>query len=82
MTDDIEAIAAEGGARLAQAATLDDLRALETELLGKRSELSAVKQRLGSLEPDERKTIGRAVNEARSLLEAASDARRRALQAD
>jgi phenylalanyl-tRNA synthetase alpha chain len=82
MTDDIEAIAAGGAARLAQAATLDDLRALETELLGKRSELSAVKQRLGSLGPDERKTIGRAVNEARSLLEAASDARRRALQAD
>jgi phenylalanyl-tRNA synthetase alpha chain len=82
MTDDIEAIAAGGAARLAQAATLDDLRALETELLGKRSELSAVKQRLGSLGPDERRTIGRAVNEARSLLEAAGDARRRALQAD
>lgn len=82
MTDDIERIAAEGAARLAQAATLDDLRALETELLGKRSDLSAVKQRLGSLGQDERKTIGRAVNEARSLLEAAADERRQSLQAD
>ena len=82
MTDDIERIAAEGAARLAEAATLDDLRALETELLGKRSELSAVKQRLGTLGPDDRRTIGRAVNEARAALEAAAEARRRSLQAD
>ena len=80
MTDDIERIAAEGAARLAEAATLDDLRALETELLGKRSELSAVKQRLGSLGPDERKTVGRAVNEARTVLEAALESRRQALK--
>jgi phenylalanyl-tRNA synthetase alpha chain len=82
MTDDIERIASEGAARLAQAATLDDLRVLETELLGKRSELSAVKQRLGSLEPDERRTVGLAVNEGRALLEAAADARRQSLHAD
>ncbi|MEY2434425.1 MAG: phenylalanyl-tRNA synthetase alpha chain [Acidimicrobiaceae bacterium] len=81
MIDDIERIAAEGAARLAQAATLDDLTALNTELLGKRSELSGVKQRLGSLDPDQRKTIGRAVNDARSRLETAAEARRRALQA-
>ena len=81
MTDDIERIAAEGAARLAEAATLDELRAAENELLGKRSELSAVKQRLGSLAPEDRKTIGRAVNEARATLEAAADARRQALQA-
>jgi phenylalanyl-tRNA synthetase alpha chain len=82
MTDDIERIAAEGASRLAEATSLDDLRALETELLGKRSELSAVKQRLGSLDPDERKTVGRAVNEARSRLEAAAEARRQSLQTD
>ncbi|MEY2422663.1 MAG: phenylalanyl-tRNA synthetase alpha chain [Acidimicrobiaceae bacterium] len=82
MIDDIERIAAEGVGRLAQAATLDDLRGLETELLGKRSELSAVKQRLGSLDPDQRKTVGRAVNAARSQIESAADARRQSLQAD
>ncbi|MEY2447960.1 MAG: phenylalanyl-tRNA synthetase alpha chain [Acidimicrobiaceae bacterium] len=82
MIDDIEAIAAGGAARLAQATTLEDLRALETELLGKRSELSAVKQRLGALGADERKTVGRAVNEARGVLEAAADARRKSLQSD
>jgi phenylalanyl-tRNA synthetase alpha chain len=82
MTDDIERIAAEGAARLARTATLEDLRAVETEVLGKRSELSVVKQRLGSLGADERRTVGRAVNEARALLEAAADARRQSLQAD
>ncbi|MEY2404524.1 MAG: phenylalanyl-tRNA synthetase alpha chain [Acidimicrobiaceae bacterium] len=82
MIDDVEAIAAGGAARLAQATTLEDLRALETELLGKRSELSAVKQRLGALGADERKTVGRAVNEARGVLEAAADARRKSLQSD
>jgi phenylalanyl-tRNA synthetase alpha chain len=82
MTDDIERIASDGVARAAQATTLDDLRAIETEILGKRSELSAVKQRLGSLDADERKVLGRAVNEARTAIEAAVGARRRTLEAD
>jgi phenylalanyl-tRNA synthetase alpha chain len=80
MIDDIERIAADGEARLTRAATLDDLHALDIELLGKRSALSAVKQRLGSLDPEERKTVGRAVNEARARLETAAESRRRALQ--
>ena len=81
MIDEIERMATEGEARFSAAATLDDLRALDTELLGKRSELSAVKQRLGSLAPEERKTIGRAVNDARDRLERAAEARRVTLQA-
>ena len=80
MIDDIERIAADGAARLAAAASLDELRELDTALLGKRSELSAMKQRLGSLGPDERKTVGRAVNDARAALEAAAAARREVLQ--
>ena len=81
MIDDIERIATEGEKRLAAAATLDELRALDTELLGKRSELSAMKQRLGALDPEERKTVGRAVNDARARLEQAAEARRSTLQA-
>lgn len=80
MIDDVERIASEGAARLAEAATVDDLRSLEAELLGKRSPLSAIKQRLGTLDPDERKTVGRAVNDARSLLETAIESRRQALR--
>jgi phenylalanyl-tRNA synthetase alpha chain len=81
MVDEIERIAAEGVDRLGAAADLEELRALETELLGKRSDLSAVKQRLGSLDADERRTIGMAVNDARARLEAAAAARREALEA-
>src|SRR5438445_3850475 len=80
MTDDIERTAAEAVTRLAAAADLDELRALETELLGKRSELSAIKQRLGSLDANERRVLGRAINEARAELEAAAEARRRTLE--
>jgi phenylalanyl-tRNA synthetase alpha chain len=81
MIDEIEQLAASGEARLSGAATLDELRTLETDLFGKRSELSAVKARLGSLSPDERKTVGRAVNAARARLEASAEKRRNALQA-
>ena len=81
MIDEIERIAAEGEQRLAGASTLDELRAIDMELLGKRSELSAVKQKLGSLQPEERRTIGRAVNDARTRLEAAAAARRATLEA-
>jgi phenylalanyl-tRNA synthetase alpha chain len=79
MIDDIERIATDGVSRLAAAASLDDLRALDTELLGKRSELSSFKQRLGSLEVEERRRIGKALNEVRARLEAAADERRAAL---
>ena len=81
MIDEIERIAEDGAERLAGASTLDELRAIDLELLGKRSELSAVKQRLGSLDPDERRTIGRAVNEARTRLEEAAATRRATLEA-
>jgi phenylalanyl-tRNA synthetase alpha chain len=80
MIDEIERIAAEGEKRFAGASTLDELGTVDTELLGKRSELSAVKHRLGSLDPDERRTVGRAVNDARARLEQAAAARRATLE--
>jgi phenylalanyl-tRNA synthetase alpha chain len=81
MIDDIERIATAGAQRFDAAATLDELRALDTELLGKRSELSAVKQKLGSLDPDQRREIGRAVNDARARLEESLRRRRNELEA-
>ncbi len=81
MIDDIERIAAEGEARLLAAGTVDDVRGVEAELLGKRSQLSAVKQGLGALDAEERKTVGRAVNDARARLEAAAASRRSELEA-
>ncbi|MEY2570799.1 MAG: phenylalanyl-tRNA synthetase alpha chain, partial [Acidimicrobiaceae bacterium] len=78
MIDDIQRIAADGAERAAAAATLDDLRAVDGEVLGKRSELSLLKQQLGALEPDARREAGRALNEARQQVEAAVAARRAA----
>jgi phenylalanyl-tRNA synthetase alpha chain len=51
-------------ARVASATDLAAARALDTELLGKRGALGAVKSSLGGLAPDDRKEAGRALNEA------------------
>jgi len=75
MLDDIARIADAGVARLAAATSLDELRRLETEVLGKKSELSALKSSLGRLDADERRKAGQALNEARQRLELAAGER-------
>ena len=64
MIDDVRAAGAGAAARLAAAPTLDDLTALATELLGKKGVLAAFKSRLGGLAPEDRRTVGQALNEA------------------
>ncbi|MBK9178337.1 MAG: phenylalanine--tRNA ligase subunit alpha [Acidimicrobiales bacterium] len=81
MSDDIQQAAGAALDRIEAAATLDELRALEPDVLGKRSELSKLKQRLGALGPDERRAEGQALNQARARVEEAVAARRRALEA-
>ena len=68
-------------ARLRAAATLDQLRELAADLLGKQGELAGVKRQLGSLAPDDRRTVGQSVNEALAAVQAAHDARRAELAA-
>jgi phenylalanyl-tRNA synthetase alpha chain len=77
---DLGRIEAAAGEQIAAAATLDELRAVETELLGKRSPLSQVKSRLGALAPDERRELGQAVNRAKATISAAVEQRRGELQ--
>jgi len=55
--------------RALEARTLGELRVVESETLGKRSPLSALHQRLGSLAPDERRDAGRTLNETRARIE-------------
>lgn len=81
MLDEIAAIESAAAPRIVAAGTLDDLRALDGELLGKRSELNAFKAKLGGLDPEERKAVGAAVNRARDALEQALAARRAELEA-
>jgi phenylalanyl-tRNA synthetase alpha chain len=82
MIDEIDRIAAEATTRAAAAATLDDWRALDVELNGKKSALGGFKRRLGELEPDERRTVGAALNRAQEQVRTALAARRAELDAD
>ena len=85
MTDDITGtvrrIGEEAPGRIAAAATLDDLRAVEGELLGKKGELTALKKGIGALDPEPRRAAGLAVNEVRASIEAAVESRRSELEA-
>ena len=69
----------EGRARLAAASTLDELRAAETAVVGKRAPLTGLRRRLGSLDPEGRRTVGKALNAALEALEAVAEERRAAL---
>jgi phenylalanyl-tRNA synthetase alpha chain len=71
LADEARALVADGVARIGDAPTSDDVRAVESELLGKRSRLSELKAGMRDLDADDRKVLGAALNETRSLLEAA-----------
>jgi phenylalanyl-tRNA synthetase alpha chain len=68
--------------RIREAPTADALRALDSELLGKRSALAGAKSALAGMDPEARKERGRQLNEARATLEAAVKGRRNELEAD
>jgi phenylalanyl-tRNA synthetase alpha chain len=70
-----------GGEELRAAGTLDDLRAAEAAVLGKRSPLARLNTRLGALTPDERRQAGAAINATRQELSALAAARRTDLEA-
>jgi phenylalanyl-tRNA synthetase alpha chain len=69
-------------ARVGQAATADEVRALEAELLGKRGPFATFKTGLGSLSTvEEKRAAGHAVNEATTAVAEGLDQRRRELAA-
>ncbi len=70
MIDELENAEEKARDRLAAVASLDDLKAAEVELLGKKAPLTLAKARLGQLEPDERRDAGRRLNEVRAGIEA------------
>ena len=82
ITDELEQVTSAGVERVRAASTLDELRAAEQDLLGKRSPLAAFNQRLGAMPVDERKEAGRRVNQARATLQSAIEERRLALADD
>src|SRR6202161_86257 len=66
-------------ATIAGLTTIEELREHEPMITGKRSILSALQQSFGVLGPEERKEAGAQLQEARRVVEAALEARRREL---
>ena len=70
MIVDINAARAAAEQSIANAATIEELRQLDTELLGKKGPLALLKNGLGKLATvDEKKAAGQALNEAMSAVE-------------
>jgi phenylalanyl-tRNA synthetase alpha chain len=67
--------------RIAAASSVAELQDAETAALGRKAPMSEVKRQLGGLGDDERKTIGRRLNDARVAIEEALAARRGDLEA-
>jgi len=70
-------------AAVAAALGADDLAALgalQADFLGKKAAINAAKKQLGSLEPDQRASAGKAINQAREQIEAAFGQRRETLE--
>jgi phenylalanyl-tRNA synthetase alpha chain len=79
---EIAEIEAEAAAALSSAADLAALEEAEREAFrSKRSRFSTLYQQLGSMPPDQRRDVGRLMNELRSRLQAIADTRRDSLGA-
>jgi phenylalanyl-tRNA synthetase alpha chain len=74
--DRLREIEHDGLARLAAAATVADLDALRDELLGDDSEVAGARRGLRDASPEERKVVGRAVNEVTRAITGAIEDRR------
>jgi phenylalanyl-tRNA synthetase alpha chain len=82
LIEDITAARDAALAQIAAATTMDDVAALDAQLLGKKGALTRLKTRLGSLPTiEDRKEAGRRLNEAAAATTAALDARRAELSA-
>jgi phenylalanyl-tRNA synthetase alpha chain len=77
---DTAALLAVARVRVAESGSLDDLKTLELELLGKRSEIALANRRLGGLDEDARRAEGRRLGEIRSELENLVSERRAQLE--
>jgi phenylalanyl-tRNA synthetase alpha subunit len=62
--NDIDDLVADARERIAKVTTLDELKAVQLELLGKKAPLAALRQSVGGLEPEARKVVGQALNAA------------------
>jgi phenylalanyl-tRNA synthetase alpha chain len=71
----------EGRVRVAAAASVEELKAAETDVLGRRSALSGLRKRLGALDGESRRTVGKVLHAATEALADAVAERRAVLAA-
>ena len=80
MIEDVKRAGETALARISEATTADEVRALEAELLGKRGPFATFKTGLGALATvEEKKAAGQAVNDATASVSVGLDRRRREL---
>ncbi len=80
MIAEIEQATEQALSRLGQISSVDELAGIENDLIGKRSTFGSLKSRLGSLDADERKAVGQALNEAIARVSDALAQRRAAIE--
>jgi phenylalanyl-tRNA synthetase alpha chain len=68
-------------ARVAAATSLDELRAVESETTGKRAPLTALRKRLGTLDADGRRNVGKVLHAANEAVRTALTERRATVEA-
>ena len=81
MIDDITRLSEAAPASVRATSTIDELRALEGEILGKKGSLTELKKGLGALDADGRREVGAALNVARATIEQLIEQRRSELDA-
>jgi phenylalanyl-tRNA synthetase alpha chain len=81
LADTLAGLVGEAAAAVAGAGSLEALRAFEADLIGKKGRIPGLNRTLGQLAPEERRTAGAAINEARTQVQAMVEARRADLAA-
>jgi phenylalanyl-tRNA synthetase alpha chain len=82
MIDDVRHAREVALKQVAGAQTLDELHAVDAEVLGKKGQLAVLKTKLGTLPVEDRRTIGQAINDAVAAVGSAVEARREELSVE
>jgi phenylalanyl-tRNA synthetase alpha chain len=69
MTLDTQELLSGAKRRIGDSTTLDELHTAEIDLIGKQSEIAKANRELGSLEPEQRRAVGRSLGEVRAAIE-------------
>jgi phenylalanyl-tRNA synthetase alpha chain len=81
LDESIQELASRSLARIAAAASPEELEAVRVDAVGRKGALAEISKGMGKLSPEEKKRIGQVLNAAKQQLEAALDARKQEFDA-